>query len=242
VSQNIQLRLDDVGASTKRFSQGGKRVWANIGPLKRLPSLQRWGPYDELTAADWQRVLEQLHRCSLTPLIAVTACWVTKDSRLIPFPEKFPEAAAVLKAAQQKGAVTIANHGLTHCVVGQHLPRFWSDNRKYHREFWPDLPENLHHEHIAKSQQILEAWLGQPVIHFVPPGNVWSIKTHRALKGTNIRFVIANRGMLDAPMKNLAPLTFVDDRNVYTVIHDRDIVLNTPRWRQILKMPPSATQ
>jgi hypothetical protein len=181
----------------------------------------------------WKEVLHRLDSLNVVPLIAITACWVTPDSHLIPFPKKFPQAAVALKKAFQAGTIEIANHGLTHCVVGKHLPRFWSDNRRFHREFWPELPEDVHQSHVVNSQEILESWLEQPVTEFVPPGNVWSIKTYRALTKTNIRRVIANQPMLDAAMQNLQPIAYIDDTSGYRVIHDRDIVLNTTAWRKI---------
>ena len=52
-----------------------------------------------------------------------------EKNNLVPFPEKFPEEAEAIKKGLDKGVIDIALHGLTHCVVGKHLPRFFSSNR-----------------------------------------------------------------------------------------------------------------
>jgi uncharacterized protein DUF2334 len=224
-----QLRIDDVGASTKAYNQYGRSRLTSIGFFKRLPPFQGWGPYAELDATAWRRWLTFFGSRGIRPLIAVTACWVDAASRLIPFPEKFPEAAAVLRAALSDGYITIANHGLTHCVVGRHLPLFWSGNRRWHREFWPELPATLHREHICRSQEILEGYFGQPITTFVPPGNIWSRKTAAAFEGTHLQRVVANRPMADA-IELTPTIDFVDDRDIFVVLHDRDLHSVTPAW------------
>lgn len=230
MAQVLPLRIDDIGASTKQYCQGGRWPWANSGPLKRLPALRRWGPYEELTVAEWETVREVWQRTNTSVIVAITATWVDAHNHLIPFPEKFPDEAAWLKQAAQAGWLTIANHGLTHCVVGQHLPRFWSDNRSQHREFWPHLPATLHHDHIQQSTQILENFFEQPIRIFVPPGNVWTRDTYEALRRTHVTTVYANRRPLDDPNASLPGITFVDDRNHQLVIHDRDLKLYGATW------------
>jgi len=64
--------------------------------------------------------------------VGITACWVTYDGDLIPFPEKYPEQADLLKFGSESGLLEIANHGLTHCVVGKHF-FISSSNRHYFR-------------------------------------------------------------------------------------------------------------
>lgn len=207
----INIRIDDIGASSKQFNK-------------------HWGPYPELTAQQWPGLLDIFARHNIQPIIAITASWVDKHSQLTPFPQKFSHQARILKQAWQNNLITVANHGLTHCVIGQHLPRLWSDNRSYHREFWPNLPQAIHTKHVLDSQRILEQYFEQPVTKFVPPGNVWSIKTYQALTQTNIKQVICNRYMLDAPQHQMNTIQFIDDRHGYFVCHDRDIILGGPEW------------
>src|SRR3989442_5561 len=61
-SSNVcALRLDDVGASSKRYEVYSTRSWGlgrlrisgNWLFLKYLPGVKRWAPYRELTAAEW---------------------------------------------------------------------------------------------------------------------------------------------------------------------------------------------
>jgi SAM-dependent methyltransferase len=158
------FRIDDIGASTKHFNQHGKKhvklfgkipfyfPFANVGFFKRVEPFRGWAVYDELTVNEWKDILMVFKEHSIVPIIAVTATWVERDGMLTPFPQKFPGEALLLKEALHRGEIMIANHGLTHCVVGKHLPRFWSSNRKYQREFLPELPK----KHIANISCILK--------------------------------------------------------------------------------------
>lgn len=231
-----KLRIDDIGASSKQFEQYGRQdfgwlhfPWANYLFLKRIWPFKKWGPYSELTAEEWIVYISIFRHLDIKPILAITATWVEEDSRLTPFPEKFPEEAAVLKEAARKGEITVANHGLTHCIVGKHLPLLRHSNRAFHREFWPELDQTLHTEHIIHSQSILENWLQQPVKIFVPPGNVWSIKTYQALRQTNIKKVVANRYMLDSSVP-VSDIEFIDDRENFIILHDRDLKLKSLPW------------
>lgn len=223
------FRIDDIGASSKYFEQHGKWKIGNLWFLKRFKPFKKWGPYKELTGKEWLKFLEIFKKYNIIPIIAITACWVEKDSSLTPFPEKFPEEAAVLKKAFLDGKVVVANHGLTHCVVGKHLPKFWSSNRKFHREFWPRLDEKIHQQNVLKSQKILEGFFGKPIEIFVPPGNVWCFKTYQALKKTNIKKVIANRFMADSEEK-MEGIDFIEDRKGFFAFHDRDLKLHGKKW------------
>lgn len=230
------IRIDDIGACSKQFEQYGRQdfgwlhfPWANYFFLKRIRPFKKWGPYPELITQEWEEYLKIFANYNVKPLVAVTASWVERDSRLIPFPKKFPQQAALLKEAVLRGKITVANHGLTHCIIGKHLPLLRHSNRPFHREFWPELNETIHQEHIRRSQEILEQWLEQPIETFVPPGNVWSIKTYHALRQTNIKKVVANRYMLDSN-EPLAGLEYVDDRQNFVVWHDRDLKLKGAPW------------
>lgn len=240
------FRIDDVGASTKYYNQHGKKVFkwrglpifyyplANVWFFKRAWPFKQWAPYEEITKEEWLSFLEIFASYNIAPIISITAAWVDKSSVLAPFPEKFPGQAGVLKEALQRDRIVVANHGLTHCVVGEHLPRFWRSNRKEHREFWPHLPQEVHTEHILRSQEILEGFFERPITLFVPPGNVWSQKTYQALLKTNIKKVISGRYMMDSnqPMQGIE---FVSDRQGFFNFHDRELKLHGKEWL-LLKM------
>ena len=236
------FRIDDIGASTKHFNQHGKKwvslfgmkvyfPFANVWFFKRIEPFRGWAKYDEVTAGEWRVYLDMFEKNSIVPIIAVTATWVEADGTLVPFPEKFPEEAAVLKEAFLNNKIVIANHGLTHCVVGMHAPRFWSSNRKFWREFLPSLDEEVHRNNIVQSQEILETYFQKPIEILVPPGNLWSIKTYRALAGTNIKKVMCNRYMIDSD-EQMEKITFVPDNKRTCVFHDRELKLYGKMWLQ----------
>lgn len=234
------VKIDDIGASTKKYNQHGKKLFkfknfpifyfpfSNIGFFKRIWPFKEWAPYEELTAEEWKEFLDIFKKTGIKPTIAITACWVDEKSNLIPFPEKFPDEAAILKNAFNNNEITIANHGLTHCIVGKHLPNFFTSVRKYHREFWPYLDAKIHEEHILKSQKILEDFFEKPIEAFVPPGHVWSKKTYGAMKNTSIKKIISNRYMLDSD-KPMEKIEFIND-NDYFNFHDRELKLFGTTW------------
>lgn len=237
----MEWRIDDIGASTKQLNQYGKtRIYrdgklrlyfpfANFWFFKRIEPFRQWAPYEEVGAPVWSKVISLFQSYKIVPIVAITACWVEPDGTQVPFPIKFPEQAQLLREEAGKGHIVVANHGLTHCVVGKHNPRMFTSNRKFHREFWPDLPASLHDRHISESQSILEGWLGCPIRIFVPPGNVWSVKTYDALKRTAINRVIANRYMLDCSLP-MEGIEFSDDTKNFVCFHDREISLFGPGW------------
>jgi len=226
------LRLDDVGAASKRHEvYGTTRI--RVGPLalpfpgnflflKYIPPVKRWGPYRELTAEEWERILAVLEAAGARMTIGVTAGWVEADGRIVPFPRKFPEAAGVIRGAVDRGLLEVANHGYTHCVLAgrRFLPRLFSGNRTDHREFHDWLPDATHRDHVARAQAILQDFLGRPVVTFVPPGNVFGRATLAAAAEAGCRYV----SCLDPGRWGAVPgLTFVDDGDVLA-LHDRDIV------------------
>lgn len=237
----LQFRIDDIGASTKWYEQYGKKVFKyNNKPFFYFPladwwffkliwPFKKWAKYDELTVEEWKNFLEIFKKNNIKPIISITASWVDEKNNLVPFPEKFPEEASILKNAFKNDEIEIANHGLTHCVVGKHLPKFFSGNRKYHREFWDYLSESIHKEHIQKSQEILENYFEKSITIFVPPGNIWSKKTYEALKNTNIKKIICNRYMLDSDEK-MEGIEFVDDKKGFFNFHDRELKLYGVKW------------
>lgn len=229
----IALRLDDVGAASKRHEVYGVtrvRIGGYTLPfpgnflfLKYLPPIKRWGPYRELSAAEWETILAALEATGSHMTVAITAGWVEADGRVVPFPRKFPEAAATIREGVRRGILEVANHGYTHCVLQDNLfrPRLFAGNRRYHREFHDWLPEATHREHLARSQAILGDFFGTPVLTFVPPGNVFTTKTVAAAREVGIRYI----SCLDAGrFSPLDGVTFVDARDVRT-LHDRELVL-----------------
>jgi len=225
------FRIDDIGASTKQFEQYSKVRGGNFWFLKKIWPFKAWGPYSELTADEWKKIIALFSRYQIKPIISITACWVERNNTLTPFPQKFPAAAAILKQSLRQNKIIVANHGLTHCVVGKHLPLFNASNRYFHREFWPNLPQELHTAHIQKSQTILENFFESPITIFVPPGNVWSIKTVAALISTNIKQVISSRLPLDGSLSNIPPtIKLLNDNCGFFAFHDRELKLYGSTW------------
>ncbi len=229
----VALRLDDVGAASKRHEVYGlTRV--RLGPwqvpfpgnflfLKYLPPIKRWGPYRELTAAEWETILASLQASGSRMTVGITAGWVEDDGGVVPFPLKFPDEARMLREGVARGLVEVANHGYTHCVLQDRLfrSRMFSGNRQYHREFYDWLPEEIHREHLAHAQEILGEFFGTPVLTLIPPGNVFSKKTLAAAAEVGLRYVSCLDAIRWGPFGRLV---FVDEARVATV-HDRDLVL-----------------
>ena len=232
MTDRVALRLDDVGAASKQHEvYGVTRI--PVGPfalpfpgnllfLKYLPPIKRWAPYPELTAAQWEEILTTLSEAGARLTVAVTAGWVERDGRIVPFPTKFPDQARALRDGVEGKLVEIANHGYTHCLMEEGLfrPRLFSGNRPYHREFYEWLPEEVHREHLRAAQDILGSWFGVPIETFVPPGNVMSAKTVTAAASVGIRFISRLGG---APRGDAGGMVFVDGPRVLG-FHDRDLV------------------
>ena len=195
------LRMDDVGAASKRWEVYGVTRVA-LGPvtlpfpgnflfLKYIPPIKRWGPYRELSPHEWDGILGALEAAGARMTVAITAGWVEADGRVTPFPLKFPEQARLLREAAARRLVEVANHGYTHCVLRDALfrPRLFAGNRPYHREFHDWLSDEVHHEHVQRAQAILQEFVGEPVVTFVPPGNVFTKATLAAAVEVGIRYV-----------------------------------------------------
>lgn len=222
------LRIDDIGASSKRFEVYSKR-FRGLGNwlfLKYLPGLRAWGPYREMTEGDWEAVFRILQDFRAKLTVAVTAAWVERDASLSPFPAKFPGEAAKLKEGLEAGLLEIANHGLTHCVLDgfRFRPRPFSSNRVSHREFWDWLPEAVHLDHLARSQDILQGYFRRPVTTLVPPGNVFCEATLRAARSVGIERVNCNTAGRPFP-----GLKIVGNEEVLA-FHDRELVLMGTGW------------
>ena len=222
--KKIFLRIDDIGASTKKFEVYSKNRFGNILFLKYLKYYRAWAPYPELTKNEWEQILEILSKNNAKLTVGVTASWVEKDSTLVPFPEKYPEQAELLKYASESGLIEIANHGFTHCVVGKHLPRLFISNRTYHREFWDWIPRDVHFEHLESSQKIFNDWLGVLPSSLIPPGNVYSVDTVDAAEKFGIKIINSYiNHNLESKVK------IVNDDSI-DAFHDRELVLYGVKW------------
>jgi len=223
----IVLRMDDVGASTKHFEVYSKKIFGNFLFLKYLSFFRAWGVYEEISPEMWQEIFQALDEKDAKLTIGVTATWVERDGTLVPFPEKYPLQADLLKAAEDDGLIEIANHGLTHCVVGRHLPKPFSSNRTFHREFWDWLPEDLHKEHISESQKIFKSWLGRSPVGLIPPGNVYSNSTIRAAEENGIKYINSSSSMeMDSHINYI-------DESMVDAFHDREIALEGIDWLKL---------
>jgi len=226
---DIALRIDDIGASSKKYEVYSKNRLGNIFFLKYLRRYKAWGPYRELTSSDWEDVFGLLEKHNARLTVGITASWVERDGTLVPFPEKYVLEADILKQASNSGLIEIANHGLTHCVVGQHLPKLISSNRKYHREFWDFMPRSTHFEHLEKSQEIFTDWLEKTPTTFVPPGNVYTSTTVDACAKFGIKRINSYRAV--DHQNDIVDIVNEDNVNAF---HDREIVLNGVNWFESL--------
>jgi peptidoglycan/xylan/chitin deacetylase (PgdA/CDA1 family) len=223
----IALRIDDIGASTKFFERYSKQRLLNFGILRHRRLFGAWGPYREMTAGDWHEVFGILRTFRAKLTVAITACWVERDGSLVPFPEKFPDEAAAIKAGVSEGLVEIASHGLTHCVLKDFLfkPRLWGSNRTYHREFWSWIPEEAQRESLRRSMEILSRFFEKDVLLLVPPGNVFSEATVRCAGQLGFKIINCSNPKL----QGTSDLRIFGNENVIT-FHDRELVLNGVHW------------
>jgi len=229
----LALRIDDIGASTKRYEVYSKRLFGNFLYLKYLQSFRAWGPYREMTVEEWGEVFGILEQFNAKLTVGITATWVDRNGELIPFPKKFPQRAETLKEGLESGLLEIANHGLTHCVVGRHLPRLFSSNRKYHREFWDWLPRKVHSDHLEHSQNILQDYFETGITTLIPPGNVFCKHTIDAAEANGIKRI--NCLAKNSPVSQMR---IIGNESVID-FHDREIVLEGVEWlkRKLESLP-----
>jgi len=238
MNQCLALRIDDIGASSKRFEVYGNTTVSLLGvgipfPLanflwfKYVRPFKKWGPYREMHADEWLQIFALLQKCNAKLTIGITASWVQGQGNLVPFPVKFPRQAAALKEGVEQGLIEIANHGLTHCVTQNNAfrPRLFSGNRRFHREFWDWVPLSVQEEHIKLSQQILHDFFKRDIVSFVPPGNICQDQTLRIAKKYGIRYV-SYSNIKDSFS---ADTTLIPEENV-VAFHDRDIIFNGISW------------
>lgn len=230
---NKALRIDDIGASSKKYEIYSKFHGGNILFLKYMQCFRAWGSYREMTVTEWNSVFNILEKFNAKLTVAVTAAWVEADGTLVPFSGKFQEEAAKLKEGVKAGLLDIANHGLTHCVVGKHLPRLFFSNRKFHREFWSWIDPEVHFEHIKRSQQILQNYFEMCIETLVPPGNVFAESTIIAARENGIKVINCY-----TESRNVNGVRILGEENV-TSFHDRELVLNGVGWlRKLLSDQP----
>lgn len=227
--RRIALRVDDVGASSKQYQVSRIRMRA-FGKRLVPRNLWGWAPYREMHADEWRQVFDLLQRASARMTVAVTAAWADRHDHVTPFPIQFPAQASALKEGVDQGLIEIANHGLTHCVLGGDLfrPRWMSSNRVYHREFLDWVAPSIHEQHIRRSQEILQSFFGVPVVTFVPPGNVFTEETLAIAERYGLRYVSCQT----KPYR-FGNLTVLGNESVVP-FHDRDLVMNGVGWLQSL--------
>lgn len=233
-SPKLALRMDDIGASSKRFEVYARRLplpgragdLGNVLFLKYLPPLRAWGPYAELDAGAWRAILDVLRSTGALLTVAITAAWVTEDGSLVPFPRRFPEQAEIIRSGMEEGLLEIAGHGLTHCVLGgrRYLPRPFGSNRSFHREFWDWIPLEEQREHLERAQRIFRDWLGAAPITFVPPGNVFGEATLVAARTVGLRVLSC------ATTPRVAHGIRIVGNERVDAFHDRDIALGGVAW------------
>ena len=238
----IVLRIDDIGASGKKYNQRGRKYWPFFGkqlPLsffadwlffKRIKPFALWGVYPELNVNQWEKIFLLLNSYDAKMTVGITACWAESEYELIPFNEKFPEEAGILKEGFQDGLIEIANHGLTHCVLVENLfhPRPFSSNRKFHREFWEWLSPEIHKEHIFRSQEILSNYFNTDIVTFIPPGGIWTDNTERYAFNSGIKYLSAVEER--CPTGKISNgLSYVGNKNMID-FHDREISKFGVHW------------
>ncbi len=222
--KKIALRIDDIGASSKKYEVYSNYPFCNFLFIKYIYPFKAWGPYNELTEDEWKKIFDILVKYNAKLTVGITSSWVTEKNELIPFYEKFPNQSEILKNAQKNGLIDIANHGNLHCVLGKHLPLPFSSNRKYHREFWDYLEYDVHDKNLKNSQNILNNWLGYKPKLLIPPGNVYSIKTVKAALKYSIEYINSYNTI---PYQRIK---IINNNNVFA-FHDKDIkAINGFSW------------
>ena len=232
------LRIDDIGASTKRHAVYSNKLRGagNWLFLKYLPGLRAWGRYREMEAEEWETVFSLLRKFRAKLTVGITACWVEYDGTLVPFPEKHPGEAAKLREGMREGLLEIANHGLTHCIVDglKFRPRAFASNRSFHREFWGYLPPEHHIRNLERSQAILQGYFGAPITSFIPPGNVFSDATVSACRAVGITRINCQT------QRRALPGFEIHGNEGVLAFHDRELVLQGPGWlaNRLARQPP----
>lgn len=226
----IAFRFDDFGASSKEFELYGKsfiKVKGKTFPLpecltnflflKRIPLWRGWAKYPEISVDRLHDYFSYLNENNLKASFAITAAWVDKNSKLTSYDKKFPDHVALMKEAIAAGNLEILNHGLTHCIVGEHTPKKFSSNRYFHREFydWRNY-EDIYND-LYESQNILTR-CGFNSRILVPPGNVFGYKTIEAASSLGFDAINCN-----AESSKRYKIPIIGNENI-VALHDRELI------------------
>ena len=233
------IRIDDIGASTKEFNLYGKNtlkinnrivsfppIISNFLFMKRIPIFSGWAKYKELKYNEWIKIIEVLKEKKAKLNVAITACWVNKDSELKRFDEMFPEQVEIIKYGIKEDLIYLLNHGLTHCIPGKHLPLRFSSVQKYHREFTKFLPFEKQFIHLKESQRIINKIFGKEPEIFTPPGNMYNEDTLISMQKLGLKIIQCERNTSHQPSNiklSKYGIKHIPNKNIF-VIHDRDIV------------------
>jgi len=227
------LRIDDIGASSKLYEIYGKTrltikgkkipipipgVITNFLFLKHFPLWKGWGPYNELSSSQWDQIFNFFIKYNIKASVAITSNWVEADGSLTPFNKKFKDQHKSIKEGISANLIEVLSHGLTHCVVGEHLPFKFKSNRQQHREFYDYLGKDKIYEHAYKSKNQLEDMFGVNVDVLVPPGNVFGKYTIEACQKIGYKAINCN-----TQTRFEEDLLIIGNENVYP-IHDRDFI------------------
>lgn len=222
----LALRIDDIGASSKRYEVYSKKNFGNFLFFKYFKPFKAWGPYRELRANEWEQIILLLQKYSAKLTIGITASWVNFDGTLTAFDQKFPEQLSVINKGVQQGCFEVANHGLTHCVLQKNMfrPKLFQSNRTYHREFWDWIDQETHEKHIQASQDILQRSFGLKPQVLIPPGNVYSEKTLRACPQNGLQLVNCNTKTDTSRIPKI-----LSNEHIFA-FHDKELVEHGISW------------
>jgi|GEM_PF-2943034 len=122
-----------------------------------------------------------------------------EDGKWISYIEIFPETVQVIREAEQRGTVEVADHGATHVTPYQQryveakttnpldLTRIIRFEFGYDPVLKKPIPYELQKEHIEKGVGEVEKWFGKKIELFIPPWHVWNEATEKALAEEGIK-------------------------------------------------------
>ena len=62
MSELLALRMDYVGASSKKFNLYSKYPLCNTLFIKYIPPFRAWGPYEEISPKQWKEIFKILEK------------------------------------------------------------------------------------------------------------------------------------------------------------------------------------
>jgi len=212
------IRIDDLGASTHFYERYGRKCF-NFWPLYNQRFFGHWGPFPEIEVRTLENFLLS-NTSNKVIIMAITASWVDGSGKAIPFPDKYPEHASLIKEFVTDKKVIIASHGLTHSVDGFHKNKLFGGNRNFHREFWDWVPFHIQLDHLKRSKDTLSECFAVDVDIFVPPGNLYSPITVQALEISGFKKVNASKDHTSE-----SSIEFLPDEGML-LLHTRDLIFN----------------